>query len=231
MLWGAMIGLLGIFPLAASPHKSQRSLKPATHPVVVRLTADMIGEAEQRLSELGYWIGPPDRVFSAQDRQALIAFQKVQTRKRTGRLSLEDLKALRSATRPGPVEAGYPHIEVDLSKQVLYVVGAGGDVSHIIPVSTGSGKFFTLKGRREHAVTPTGKFTVYRKVRGWRKSPLGLLYFPNYIVGGIAIHGNPSVPVSPASHGCIRIPMFAAEDFSKMAPVGTVVIVHDSGRY
>jgi len=44
---------------------------------------------------------------------------------------------------------------------------------------------------------------------------------------GIAIHGNPSVPVYPASHGCIRIPMFAAKEFSQMTPVGTPVIVYD----
>jgi lipoprotein-anchoring transpeptidase ErfK/SrfK len=231
VLWGLMIGLLAVPAVPTTRPGRQRNLKSANSPALAPLTTNMIVEAEQRLSDLGYWIGTPHGVFSAQDRQALIAFQKVQTRKRTGRLSPEDLKALRSATRPGPVEAGYQHIEVDLSKQVLYMVGTGGDVSHIIPVSTGSGKFFTLKGRREHAVTPTGKFTVYRKVRGWRKSPLGLLYFPNYIVGGIAIHGNPSVPVSPASHGCIRIPMFAAEELSKMAPLGTVVIVHDNGRF
>jgi lipoprotein-anchoring transpeptidase ErfK/SrfK len=54
------------------------------------------------------------------------------------------------------------------------------------------------------------------------------LYYPNYIVGGIAIHGNPSVPVYPASHGCIRIPMFAAKQFSEINPVGTVVIVYYS---
>jgi lipoprotein-anchoring transpeptidase ErfK/SrfK len=49
-----------------------------------------------------------------------------------------------------------------------------------------------------------------------------------YIEGGIAIHGNPSVPVYPASHGCIRIPMFAAKEFSKINPIGTAVIVYYS---
>ena len=72
-----------------------------------------------------------------------------------------------------------------------------------------------------------GRFSVQRKLQGWHKSPLGLLYYPNYILSGIAIHGNPLVPATPASHGCIRIPMFAAKDFSEMTPVGTVVIVHD----
>ena len=52
---------------------------------------------------------------------------------------------------------------------------------------------------------------------------------PRYIVGGIAIHGNPAVPSYPDSHGCIRIPMFAAKAVSSMMPVGTLVIVHDGG--
>jgi lipoprotein-anchoring transpeptidase ErfK/SrfK len=78
------------------------------------------------------------------------------------------------------------------------------------------------------AITPVGTFEIYRKVEGWRKSPLGLLYYPNYIEGGIAIHGNPSVPTRPASHGCIRIPMFAAQEFSEIATIGMEVFVYGS---
>jgi lipoprotein-anchoring transpeptidase ErfK/SrfK len=66
-----------------------------------------------------------------------------------------------------------------------------------------------------------------RKIEGWRKSPLGLLYYPSYLFDGVAIHGNPAVPTRPASHGCIRIPMFAAKEFSQMAIIGMDVIVHD----
>ena len=83
------------------------------------------------------------------------------------------------------------------------------------------------EGWTRRAVTPTGRFTVSHKIAGWRKSPLGLLYYPVYFLSGIAIHGNPLVPLYPASHGCIRIPMFAAKEFSEMMPVGTTVIVHD----
>jgi hypothetical protein len=49
-----------------------------------------------------------------------------------------------------------------------------------------------------------------------------------YIEGGIAIHGNPSVPVYLASHGCTRIAVFAAKFFSEINPIGTVVIVYYS---
>ena len=37
---------------------------------------------------------------------------------------------------------------------------------------------------------------------------------------GLAIHGNSSVPDSPQSHGCIRIPNSAAIEMSRQLPVG-----------
>jgi lipoprotein-anchoring transpeptidase ErfK/SrfK len=194
----------------------------------VRLTASNIREAEQRLSELGYWTGPIDRVLDAWSRQALIAFQKVEGRTRTGRLTLTELEALRSATRPAPLEAGAFHVEVDLVRQVLFIVHDGGTVSKILPVSTGNDKEFDTLEATLTAVTPRGRFKISRRIPGWRKSELGLMYYPGYIVGGIAIHGSQSVPAYPASHGCIRIPMHAAKEFSDIAPIGTPVIVHEN---
>jgi len=132
----------------------------------------------------------------------------------------------RAASNPAPREAGFPQIKVDLSRQVLSVVDASGKVLRILPVSTGSGKWYTSEGERRRAVTPRGRFTVYRKIAGWRKSPLGLMYYPVYIAGGIAIHGSPSVPRRPASHGCIRIPMSVAKAFHDSTPIGTPVLVY-----
>jgi lipoprotein-anchoring transpeptidase ErfK/SrfK len=59
---------------------------------------------------------------------------------------------------------------------------------------------------------------------------MGLLYYPNYIYGGVAIHGSPSVPATPASHGCIRIPIFAAKEFFDMATLGMPVLIYDSNQ-
>ncbi len=184
-------------------------------------------EAQQLLNDLGYWTGPVGGVLDERFRHALIAFQKVQRRKLTGRLTPEGLQALRNASRPLPRETGYPHIEVDIDRQVLFIIDGSGTVARILPVSTGSGQLFTEEGRTRRAYTPRGRFTVYRKIAGWRKAPLGLIYQPNYIFEGIAIHGSQSVPTYPASHGCVRIPMFAAKEVSKMTPVGTVVIIYD----
>ena len=193
----------------------------------IPVTRQMISEAQQRLIDLGYWIEGADGKWGEASRHGLIAFQKVERRARTGKLTPDELQALRAASRPSAREAGFAHIEVDLKRQVLFVIDDAGTVSKVLPVSTASGQLFTNEGVAEKAVTPAGRFRVYSKLAGWRKSDFGLLYYPNYIVGGIAIHGNPSVPAQPVSHGCIRIPMFAAEEFSKMTPIGTQVIVYD----
>ncbi|MEK6303195.1 MAG: L,D-transpeptidase family protein [Acidobacteriota bacterium] len=208
----------GSFAVSAKrPHRKQ-----------AKLSAADIREGEQRLLDLGYWTGPIDGVLDAGCRQALIAFQKTEGRTRTGRLSLKELEALRSATRPQPFEGGPFHVEVDLVRQVLFIVDDAGTVSRILSVSTGNNKEFETSEGTLTAVTPRGRFKVSRKIPGWRKSELGLMYYPSYIVGGIAIHGSQSVPAYPASHGCIRIPMHAAKEFSDITPIGTLVIVHDS---
>jgi hypothetical protein len=184
-------------------------------------------EAEKLLSDLGYWTGPIDGDFDAGSRHALIAFQKVEGRKRTGKLTKDELKAMRMATRPLPRRTGYAHYEIDLSRQVLFIVDTTGSVTHILPVCTGNEKSYVDHGQTHRAHTPRGTFKVLRKIAGWRLSSLGLLYYPNYIHEGIAIHGSLAMAVNPASHGCIRIPMFAAKELSQITPVGIEVIVYD----
>jgi lipoprotein-anchoring transpeptidase ErfK/SrfK len=125
-----------------------------------------------------------------------------------------------------PREIGYTHVEVDLSQQQLSVIDDSGRVVKTLPVSSGSGKWFTSEGRTRRAITPRGRFTVVRKIAGWHKSPLGMLYYPSFITQGVAIHGSPSVPPRPASHGCIRIPNSAAKEFFDVTPIGTVVLVY-----
>lgn len=197
------------------------------HPSRQGPTSAEIMEAEQRLSDLGYWTGPIDGSFDQSSRHALIAFQKIEGRKRTGKLTAGELEALRLAEQPLPRDSTYPHIEVDLKRQVLMVIDASGQATYIVPVCSGNEGSYWDHGQMHRAHTPRGTFKVVRKISGWRRSSLGLLYYPNYIVNGIAIHGSPSVPAFPASHGCIRIPMFAAKELSEMTPVGTIVVVFD----
>ena len=184
-------------------------------------------EAEQRLWDLGYWAGTVDGNFDSASRYALVAFQKVEGRPRTGSLTANELTALRTASRPTARHGGYLHVEIDLERQVLFLIDENGTVSRILPVSTGNGGLYTDHGQIHRALTPTGTFKVLRKINGWRLSSLGLLYYPSYIVNGIAIHGSLSIPTYPASHGCIRIPMFAAKELSSFVTVGTQVEIYD----
>jgi hypothetical protein len=183
-------------------------------------------EAERRLSDLGYWTGPIDGLFDQATQYALMAFQKWEGRDVTGRLTVDELAALRSAAPPKARELGYAHVEVDIDRQVLLMVDDEERI-RVLPVSTGSGKPFRYGGQMSIAYTPRGRFLVYDKGVGWEKGPLGSVYYPNGISGGVAIHGFRSVPNEPGSHGCIRIPMFAAREVSRLLPVGTIVLVYD----
>ena len=185
-----------------------------------------IRESERRLSEMGYWTGSVDGIVDEAMRSALIAFQKWEGRAITGKLTLAELDAIRSATPPKARDVGYAHVEVDVDRQVLLIVDEEDDV-RVLPVSTGSGKPYMDEGQMSVAYTPRGRFVVYDKSSGWENGVLGSVYYANYISGGVAIHGYLSVPTQPASHGCIRIPMFAAREVSKLMPVGTIVLVYD----
>ena len=191
-----------------------------------RLTRAQIKEAEQRLSENGYWTGPIDGVFDARSKSALIAFQKWQGREATGELTIDELEAIRVSHSPEARELGYEHVEVDLDRQVLMLVRQAGGV-RVLPTSTGNNESFMDDGQQSIAYTPRGRFMVYEKETGWQGGPLGRTYYANFISGGIAIHGSRNVPERPASHGCIRIPMFAAREVSKLLKLGTIVLVYD----
>ena len=192
---------------------------------VARVSRVQVKEAEQRLAELGYWTGPIDGRFDSATHAALISFQKWEGRTITGRLTIEELEALRGGATPAPRDGSYEHVEVDVDRQVLLLVDDKGGV-RVLPVSTGTDKPFSYDGQTSIAYTPRGRFVVYEKGVGWEDNLPGM-YYANYISGGIAIHGSYDVPPQPASHGCIRIPIFAAREVSKRLKLGTIVLVYD----
>ncbi len=124
--------------------------------------------------------------------------------------------------RPG---SGPLAIEIDISSQRLTMFRAGRAV-RTIPVSTGNNRLYCVAGHCEIARTPRGRFRVQRRISGWRVSRLGRLYNPLYFSGGYAIHGG-ALPGYPASHGCVRIAMGAANWFPREVPNGTPVWIRD----
>jgi hypothetical protein len=227
-LTSSLILITGLLVLAA--RQSTTSAQGGKHSEG-RLTRAEAKEAERRLADMGYWTGPVDGAIDGITHTALVAFQKWENRPTTGKLTHDELQAIREAASPQARDSGYRHVEVDVDRQVLLLIDKDGAVASILPVSTGSGKQYEEKGGRGLAYTPKGRFRIYGKAFGWKRSPLGLLYYPNYFSDGIAIHGNPSVPAEPESHGCIRIPMFASRAVSDLLPVGTIVVIYDKNSF
>ena len=202
---------------------------PTTEPqelALPPLTVLELKQAKERLAALGYWIEPLAKPGDQSFRQAIIAFQKVERRPRTGKLTAIELQVLRQARPPEPLETGPFHLEIDLDRQIVMVVAPEGVVIRTVSTSTGSGERFTEGGRTRRAITPTGRFQIRYKVPGWRTSPLGRLYYPLYFFDGAAIHGSPSIPIRPASHGCVRLPMSMAREFYHLVPSGTPIVIY-----
>jgi PKD repeat protein len=176
-------------------------------------TGPAVALLRQRLRALGYRQAEGGSSYGADLVDAVIAFQKVQRLARTGAAGPDVWRALDAPRAPlvRHPEQG-DHLEIDKGLQVLLVV-RGGRSRWILPVSTGApGKF-----------TPVGTFAIERKVPGFDPSPLGTLFDPMYFTGGYAVHGNPSVPAYPASHGCVRVPMWAASWLYADNPIGEPV--------
>ncbi|HWL66516.1 MAG TPA: L,D-transpeptidase family protein [Actinomycetota bacterium] len=160
-------------------------------------TGAYVGVLERRLDALGYLLKGVDRTYDVRTSDAVIAFNKVNRRSRLGSVDESTWAALASPKVPQPkfAKPGF-HIEVDQTKQVLYFVKKKR-VTRIVHVSTGAG-----------AATRDGTFTFHRRLGG---TSGGGLYYPTYFDGLRAIHGWPDVPTYNASHGCVRVPMWAAQ--------------------
>jgi hypothetical protein len=165
---------------------------------------------ERRLHELRYALRGVDSVYGTDTVEAVLAFQKLHGLPRTGRVDASLWRRLAAATVPAPRYGRGDHLEVDKSANVLYEI-KHGRVNRIVHVSTGA-----------TGNTPLGTFHVYRTVRGWD----WVLWYPMYFLRGFAIHGYPSVPAYPASHGCVRVPMWIAPDLLAQHGHGARVVVY-----
>ena len=144
----------------------------------------------------------------------------------------------------GDGSVGQPSIQIHLGEQRAYFY-KGTALVGVSALSTG----------REGHHTPAGDFKVIEKDKTHRSSeygdyvssatqqvvksnvqdgkdprPPGSIFvgapMPNFlrITGGIGLHAG-YLPGVPASHGCIRMPAFMAENFFVNAPLGTPVSI------
>ncbi len=177
-------------------------------------SGEAVAWLEQRLTDLSYRPGAIDGYFDGRTRQAVIAFQKWEWLRRDGIVAGSVWHRLTTAGRPMPryLQVG-KWIEVNKAKQVLlYCVD--GVVVRTLATSTGSA--------RVGIATPSGHYHITRK-NTWER----VRYKPLYLTWRLlAIHGYPSVPTYPASHGCVRITWADMDELNPLIPVGTSVRVY-----
>ena len=195
-------------------------------PIVAGATGDGVRSIQLRLDALGYWV-PIDGRFGPLTTQALYALQKSAGIPRTGNYDAATARALDAQVLPTPRSTSGYVAEVDKTRQVLMLV-SNGRVVRVINVSTGNGARYRSGDGYATAITPEGSFSVQRQINGLRVSELGELFRPKYFTGGYAIHGSPSIPPYPASHGCVRVSNGAINYLwdAGMLPLGTPVLVY-----
>jgi N-acetylmuramoyl-L-alanine amidase len=165
---------------------------------------------KRRLAQLRYALPGVDAGFGYRTYEAVLAFQKVHGLARTGRMGAAEWRTLWRTSAPRPRVARGDYLEVDKSRQIVMEV-RDGKVERVIHASTGA-----------TGNTPVGTWRVYREVFGWD----WVLYHPMYFLRGFAIHGYPEVPPWPASHGCVRIPLWIASSLRERWGYGSVVRVY-----
>jgi peptidoglycan hydrolase-like protein with peptidoglycan-binding domain len=182
------------------------SARPGSRGPVVRM---LQGE----LARLGYVVGQPG-LYDARTARAVLAFRKVTGMARTEIASADVFRRL--ARGGGVFRVRFPehgkHVEADLSRQVIALI-RDGTVERIYPVSSGKPSTPTIRGH----------FRVYLKAPGTNAKGM---YMSSYFIRGYAIHGYPSVPVFPASHGCLRVPMQDAVPIYNWLSRGDIVDVY-----
>jgi peptidoglycan hydrolase-like protein with peptidoglycan-binding domain len=202
----------GPAPTKPAPPTDPASTGPAptTSPSPTKLKTGTTGaevvKLQERLTELGYWNGKADGKFGSTTRQAVFALQKAAGIGRDGTVGPKTQKALDQGVRPKARSDSGHVVEISLKRQLLMIVD-NGEISQVFNTSTGSNENYEYEGQTYLADTPTGHFKAGRQIDGMRHGPLGDLWRPKYFNGGIAVHGSPSVPAYPASHGCARVSM------------------------
>ncbi len=197
-------------------------------------TGSVVEAYQSRLAELRFDPGPIDGQYGRAVEYAVQALQKFKDLPVTGVIGQAEVDALNHFTYPETLEPGAEpnRTEVDIPRQTLTLY-EGGQPRLLTTMSSGSGEHYCYETPKDNptervceiANTPGGRFTYYLFRSGWDVGVLGGLYNPFYFNAGVAVHGYQFVPVSPASHGCVRIPMHIAEYFYTLVHRGDPVYV------
>jgi len=153
--------------------------------------------------------------FTSSIKDSVMAFQKAYRLSRTYVFNVSCWRKLDGAKLIKPRYASpSTHIEVDKTRQILMVVKGGTPVA-IICVSTGATNN-----------TPEGSFHIQQKHSFTTSGGFGVLVRTMGFIGNFAIHGYAPVPPYPASHGCIREPIWACYWTYDHSFVGEAVYIY-----
>ena len=214
------------------------------------MAGDDVSGVQQRLTDLGFWPGPVDGYFGDETRRSVWAYEKlvlgIAYDEPTGQVTAEMWDAMQEpfAIQPRRPNSTPNHTEIYLSEQVIAVFHDDAPVfiSHMssgdneewceeVTISPGEynnpGDEPLVRGECGRSITPGGVFNFTRRVEGVRQSSLGGMWDPVYLNYGIAVHGALNVPLAPASHGCIRIPLPLSPTFQEVTATGDQVFVFD----
>jgi lipoprotein-anchoring transpeptidase ErfK/SrfK len=208
-------------PSASPAPSAPPVLRPGMRGRAVRLL-------QRRLAALKYYPGRVNGRFGANTLEAVWAFQETQGLRPRNKVDAAMQQALASPRPPRVLvrHGGRTRIEVSLKDQVL-VLYKHNRVALVSHVSTAGGRYFCSPNGCGDPITPTGDFTTLSFMPGWVNVPLGQMYNPVFFIGTLyAIHGDAQVPLRPASHGCVRIPVDVAAFFHTLIPTpGTPVYI------
>lgn len=214
------------------------------------MAGDDVAAVQQRLTDLGFWPGPIDGYFGDETRRSVWAYEKlvlgVPYDEPTGQVDAEMWSDMQDpfVIQPRRPNSTANHTEIYLDAQVLAVfhedvpvmvthMSSGDNEEWCEEVTISPGEYNNpsdeplVRGECGKSFTPGGVFNFNRQVEGVRQSSLGGMWDPVYFNYGIAVHGALNVPLQPASHGCIRIPLPLSPTFQELVSLGDQVFVFD----
>ena len=200
----------------SSPAAVHVAVNAPWHRLVVGSQGRYVKILLTRLAALKFRVPSLSTTLSTAAGDSIVAFQKAYRLPRTYVFDGDDWRKLDGA-KVVKVRHSLPatHIEIDKTRQILMVV-KGGKPLGIIPISSGA-----------TGNTPSGTFHILWKAPStttWLGS--AILWRTMDFYRNFAMHGYPEVPPYPASHGCVREPIWVADWTYQRSWVGETVYLY-----
>lgn len=223
---------------------------PLTRVLNKKSRGEDVRRVQQRLKDLGFDPGAIDGVYGDYTMMSVWAFQTLVMKMSRDTITdfatphIWDVMRAPVTITPRRTQTTPTHVEIYLPEQVMVVfkdskpilvshISSGSNLDWCEAVTIDPGEEGNPTNQQIQAgvcgksFTPAGVYYFYSRKVGIRESQLGSMWNPVYFNYGIAVHGALQIPNYPASHGCIRIPIFISEYFPNLVQYGDRVFVFD----